>query len=40
MNKDEQILRENIQQLIKHVKQKKISEEQEAAKKDCASFAG
>tara|TARA_R110002020_G_scaffold263910_2_gene478647 strand:+ start:3262 stop:4068 length:807 start_codon:yes stop_codon:yes gene_type:complete len=29
MNKDEQILRENIQQLIKHVKQKKISEEQE-----------
>jgi len=29
MNKDEQILRENIRQLIRHVKQKKIDEEQE-----------
>jgi hypothetical protein len=29
MNKDEQILRENIQQLIRHVKQKKAGEEQE-----------
>ena len=29
MNKDEQILRENIKQLIKHVKQKRASEEQE-----------
>ena len=29
MNKDEQILRENIKQLIKHVKQKKSDEEQE-----------
>jgi len=29
MNKDEQILRENIRQLIRHVKQKRIDEEQE-----------
>ena len=29
MNKDEQILRENIKQLIKHVKSKKLNEEQE-----------
>tara|TARA_Y100001963_G_scaffold116933_1_gene162603 strand:+ start:1617 stop:2405 length:789 start_codon:yes stop_codon:yes gene_type:complete len=29
MNKDERILRENIRQLIRHVKQKKIDEEQE-----------
>ena len=29
MNKDEQILRENIRQLIRHVKQKKLNEEQE-----------
>ena len=29
MNKDEQILRENIKQLIKHVKQKKLDEEKE-----------
>jgi hypothetical protein len=29
MNKDEQILRENIRQLIKHVKQKKLNEEQQ-----------
>tara|TARA_R110002020_G_scaffold445012_2_gene656720 strand:+ start:306 stop:1109 length:804 start_codon:yes stop_codon:yes gene_type:complete len=29
MNKDEQILRENIRQLIRHVKQKRINEEQE-----------
>jgi hypothetical protein len=29
MNKDEQILRENIRQLIRHVKNKKIIEEQE-----------
>ena len=28
MNKDEQILRENIRQLIRHVKQKRIDEEQ------------
>ena len=29
MNKDERILRENIQQLIRHVKQKRLNEEQE-----------
>ena len=29
MNKDEQILRENIRQLIRHVKQKKLCEEKE-----------
>ena len=29
MNKDEKILRENIRQLIRHVKQKKLNEEQE-----------
>jgi hypothetical protein len=29
MNKDEQVLRENIQQLIRHVKSKKLNEEQE-----------
>jgi len=29
MNKDEQILRENIRQLIQHVKQKRVNEEQE-----------
>ena len=29
MNKDEQVLRENIRQLIRHVKQKRIDEEQQ-----------
>ena len=29
MNKDEQVLRENIRQLIQHVKQKRVNEEQE-----------
>ena len=29
MNKDEQVLRENIRQLIRHVKQKKLCEEKE-----------
>lgn len=29
MNKDEQVLRENIRQLIRHVKQKRLDEEQE-----------
>ena len=29
MNKDEQILRENIRQVIRHVKQKRIDEEKE-----------
>ena len=32
MNKDEKILRENIRQLIRHVKQKKLNEEQEVRK--------
>ena len=32
MNNDEQILRENIQQLIKHVKAKKVNEEKEIRK--------
>ena len=29
MNHEEEILRENIRQLIKHVKQKKLTEEEE-----------
>ena len=32
MNEDEQILRENIRQLIKHVKAKKVNEEKEIRK--------